>query len=37
MTYLMYSPELEFERADHYTLNYLLNRDNRMLRTELYL
>jgi outer membrane cobalamin receptor len=34
--YLMYSPELEFERADHFTLNYLLNRDNRMLRTELY-
>jgi hypothetical protein len=35
-TYLLYSPELEFERADHFTLNYLLNRDNRMLRTELY-
>jgi len=34
--YLLYSPELEFERADHLTLNYLLNRDNRMLRTELY-
>jgi len=34
--YLLYHPELEFERADHITLNYLLNRDNRMLRTELY-
>ena len=34
--YLLYSPELEFERADHYTLNYLFNQDNRMLRTELY-
>lgn len=34
--YLLYSPELEFERADHFTLNYLFNQDQRMLRTELY-
>jgi len=34
--YLLYTPELEFERADHITLNYLFNKDQRMLRTELY-
>jgi len=34
--YLLYSPELKFERADHFTLNYLFNQDQRMLRTELY-
>jgi hypothetical protein len=34
--YLLFSPELEFERADHFTLNYLVNQDQRMLRTEIY-
>jgi hypothetical protein len=34
--YLIYNPELEYERADHITLNYLFTRDERMLRTELY-
>jgi hypothetical protein len=34
--YLLYTPELEYERADHLTLNYLFNKDQRMLRTELY-
>jgi hypothetical protein len=35
--YLLFSPELEFKRADHFTLNYLMNQDQRMLRTEIYL
>lgn len=34
--YMLFGPELEFERADHITLNYLFNREQRMLRTELY-
>jgi hypothetical protein len=34
--YLLYSPELEYERADHFTLNYLFNQEQRMLRTEVY-
>ena len=34
--YLLFTPEIEFERADHYTLNYLMNHDQRMLRTEIY-
>jgi len=34
--FLLYTPELEFERADHITLNYLYNKDQRMLRSELY-
>ncbi|MEA3460234.1 MAG: TonB-dependent receptor [Bacteroidota bacterium] len=34
--YLLYTPELEFERADHITLNFLYNKDQKMLRTELY-
>jgi hypothetical protein len=34
--YLLYTPELEFERADHLTLNYLMNSNQRMLRTEVY-
>jgi hypothetical protein len=34
--YMLYSPELEFERADHFTLNYLVNQDQKMLRTEIY-
>lgn len=34
--FLLHSPDLEFERADHLTLNYLLNSDQRMLRTEAY-
>jgi hypothetical protein len=35
--YLLFTPELEFERADHYTLSFLMNQDQRMLRTEIYL
>ena len=35
--YLLYSPDLEFERADHFTFSYLFNRDKRMLRSEIYL
>jgi hypothetical protein len=34
--YLLFTPEIEFERADHYTLNYLMIHDQRMLRTEIY-
>ncbi len=34
--YLIYTREMEFERADHITLNYLFNKDERMLRSELY-
>ncbi len=34
--YLLYSNSLDFERADHYTFNYLMNGDKRMLRTEVY-
>ncbi len=34
--YLLYSPELEYERADHFTLNYLFNQEQRMLRSEIY-
>jgi len=34
--YLLYSPELEYERADHFTFNYLFNQEQRMLRTEVY-
>lgn len=34
--YMLFGPELEFERADHITLNYLFNKEQRMLRAELY-
>ena len=34
--FMLYTPLLEFERADHLTLNFLINQDHRMLRTELY-
>jgi len=34
--FLLATAQLEFERADHYTLNYLMNHDRRMLRSELY-
>jgi len=34
--FLLSTPELSYERADHYTLNYVLNRNRRVLRTELY-
>jgi hypothetical protein len=34
--YMLYTPELDYERADHFTLNYMFNQDQRMLRTELY-
>ncbi len=34
--YMIQTPELEFERADHFTLNYLMSSDERMLRTEIY-
>ncbi|MCK5137738.1 MAG: TonB-dependent receptor [Bacteroidales bacterium] len=34
--FLLYTNNFSFERADHYTLNFLMNGDRRMLRTELY-
>ncbi len=34
--FLLYTPELNYERADHYTLNFILNENRRVLRTELY-
>ncbi len=34
--FLLYSNRLDFERADHYTFNYLMTGDKRMLRTEVY-
>ena len=34
--FLLHSSKLSFERADHYTLNYLMNGEMRMLRTEVY-
>jgi hypothetical protein len=34
--FLLYTPELTYERADHYTLNYIMNGNKRVLRTELY-
>ena len=34
--FLLHSSNLNFERADHYTLNYMLTGDKRTLRTELY-
>ena len=34
--FLLYTSNLQFERADHYTLNFLMNGESRMLRTELY-
>lgn len=35
--FLLYSPDLNFERADHFTFNYLFNRNRRMLHSEIYL
>ena len=34
--FLLYTSELSYERADHYTLNYILSKNRRVLRTELY-
>jgi len=34
--FLLQSSSLDFERADHFTLNYILNGNGRTLRTELY-
>jgi len=34
--FLLQTRDLQFERADHYTLNFLMNGESRMLRTELY-
>jgi hypothetical protein len=34
--FLLYTPELSYERADHLTLNYIRKTDRRVLRTELY-
>lgn len=34
--FLLYTPHFTYERADHLTLNYILNGDRRVLRTELY-
>ncbi len=34
--FLLYSNAFSFERADHYTFNYMVNGDGRILRTELY-
>ncbi len=34
--FLLQTNSLRYEQADHYTFNYLINGDRRMLRTELY-
>jgi len=34
--FLLQSPSLDFERADHYTLNYMMTGDKRTLRAEVY-
>jgi hypothetical protein len=34
--FLLQTGDLNFERANHYTLNFLMNGEGRMLRTELY-
>ena len=34
--FLLYTSNLSFERADHYTFNYLMSGEKRMLRTEVY-
>jgi len=34
--FLLYSNSLDFERSDHYTFNYILTGNKRMLRTEIY-
>jgi len=34
--FLLYSNQFKYERADHLTLNYIVNGDRRVLRTELY-
>jgi hypothetical protein len=34
--YLLHNQGLDFERADHYTLNFLINGNNRILHSELY-
>ncbi|MBN1119188.1 MAG: TonB-dependent receptor [Bacteroidales bacterium] len=34
--YLKYNPSLNFEKAQHYILNYQAEKDNRMFRTEVY-
>lgn len=34
--YLIYTDQLDFERADHYTFSYQMSKNNRTLRTELY-
>jgi hypothetical protein len=34
--YLIYTDQLDFERADHYTFSYQISKNDRTLRTELY-
>ncbi len=34
--FLLYSNDFSYERADHYTINYIMKGDERVLRTELY-
>lgn len=34
--YLLYTHKLNYERADHYTLNYMINTNDRTLRSEIY-
>ena len=34
--FLLFTAELGYERADHYTLNYIFSRNRRVLRSELY-
>ena len=34
--FLLHTKHLDFERADHYTFNYMMTGDKRMLRTEVY-
>jgi len=34
--FLLYTHQFKYERADHLTLNYIVNGDRRVLRTELY-
>ena len=34
--FMLFTNDIEYERADHYTLNYILKSDQRTLRTEIY-
>ncbi|MEN8226866.1 MAG: TonB-dependent receptor [Bacteroidota bacterium] len=34
--FLLYTNDFKYERADHYTLNYIMKGDKRVFRTELY-